>query len=151
MESGAHQRLLDHGSGRTDSTSNSLVHLLPRRTTISAPQRTVIPAALTLLQDGRPLDSLFCRMWALRPKPLPAKFPFQAPSTRKVCSLSFRRPETQACRLQRVGGIATLTKALAHHVSDPWLRMQVHTVPTHTLPPLKSSLAPAWPAPDSLA
>lgn len=80
------------------------------------------------------LDSSSDRMWALRPKPLPAEFPSQAPSPQpypQVCSFSSSRPGPQACRSQGKEAATQSPKAPAHYVPYPGC---VRTLPHGRLP-----------------
>lgn len=63
-------------------------------------------------------------MWALRPKPLAAEFPSQAPSSQphpQVCPFSSSRPGPRACRSQGKEAATQSPKAPAHYVHSPGL------------------------------
>lgn len=93
------------------------------------------------------LDSSSDRMWALRPKPLPAEFPSQAPSPQpypQVCSFSSSRPGPQACRSQGKEAATQSPKAPAHYVPYPGC---VRTLPHGRLPwaPVLACSTILWP------
>lgn len=114
----------DRGSGRLTPLL-SLGHPLPwKKDIIFAPQDRHFSSCEDW--DRTQPCSLSYRMWALRRTPLAAQFPSQTPTRG-----GFPQPWGPRLANPQAGGVATLTKAPAHHVSPHGL---TQAGPTHFSP-----------------